>query len=724
MATTVIKSSPTNGPDPSSRSAMSRAFRAIDAVYRFLASLKLAVVSLSTLAAVLAYATFFESWYGAAAVQQWIYMSTGFALLLAFLGANILCAALIRFPWKKRQTGFVVTHAGLLTLLAGSWYSLQHADEGQLGMLEGDVSSKLVRVDHPVVRIRELDAHTRQPVRESTIPFQPGSFAWDQGTPRPRWLVTRLFHKATLGLFDAPQREDHSEVLSSPGDPFQLIAKVHLPASMPKKVRVAAPDGAPMAKIHAHFKAPGKAEHSEIFDDESGGPWFKLEKRLYRNAKNVNPALFAFTYADRPEMVEDFLSPPQGTGPEGAARFRYRDKTGAERKFDWPLDGQAGKSITLADSDLTVTFVKLAQIPTRSRADQNLYEMLGEPFIPVAHFQVRKGEGSEEVAHYGWASLPMVPNVITTDETKAGAPKSALLRVDVFIPPDLDAKTSGRFGQVEVMGTPDGSSYYRVFGRGKEGKSEIRSSGRVKPGEEIIAFGGVPNMPMTITFEVEEYLPSGVEKDVCIPMVLPQGKMGEGIPATLVEMTVDGHKEEFWIRRSASLDPIYQPVTFPGGAYEIAYDTDRKDLGFQLKLDDFEVGFDPGTEKASSFASQVRLTDEAMGIRDKPVTISMNEPLTHRQWTFYQSRYERVLDPRTRDESGQFKSVFQVGSDAGRGIKMLGCILIVAGAFFQFYMRAGIFTDGGKRERARAAARANPGGATAAAPEPETDDPL
>ncbi len=694
MATTVIKSSPTDGPAPSPRRATSRAFNAIDAVYRFLASLKLAVVSLSTLAAVLAYATFFESWYGAAAVQQWIYMSTGFALLLAFLGANILCAALIRYPWKKRQTGFVITHAGLLTLLAGSWYSLQHADEGQLGMLEGDVSGQMVRVDKPVIRIRELDAHTREPVRESTIPFEPGSFAWGQGTPRPRWLVTRLFHKATLGLLDGPRREDQSEVLSSPGDPFQLVAKVHLPASMPTIDHVAAPDGVPMAKIHAHFKAPGKAEHSEIFGEESGGPWFKLEKRLYRNAKNVSPALFAFTYADRPEMVEDFLAPPKATGSEGAARIRYRDKAGAERKYDWPLEGQTGKSITLPDSDLTAKFVKVAQIPT---SETGLARMLGEPLIPVAHFQIRKGDGPEEVDHYGWASMPMVPNVITSD-----GPKSELVRIDYSIFPVLDPKTNGRFGQVEVMGTPDGTSYYRVFGRGKEGNTEIRSSGRVKPGEEIIAFGGAPNMPMTITFEVE------------------------GIPATLVEMTVDGHKEEFWIRRSASLDPVYQPLTFPAGAYEIAYDTDRKELGFQLKLDDFEVGFDPGTEKASSFASQVRLTDEAMGIRDKPVTISMNEPLTHRQWTFYQSRYERVMDPRTRRESGQFKSVFQVGSDAGRGIKMLGCILIVAGAFAQFYMRAGIFTDGGKRERARAAARANPGGGTSVAPtqEPEADEPL
>src|SRR3954469_24606906 len=115
------------GKEPSPSGTPGRVLRSIDAIYRFLASLKLAVFSLSTLAAVLAYATFFESWYGAAASQEWIYRSRGFALLLAFLGANILCAALIRFPWTKRQTGFVITHAGLLTLLAGSFWSLRTA---------------------------------------------------------------------------------------------------------------------------------------------------------------------------------------------------------------------------------------------------------------------------------------------------------------------------------------------------------------------------------------------------------------------------------------------------------------------------------------------------------------------------------------------------------------------------------------------------------------------
>ena len=44
----------------------------------------------------------------------------------------------------------------------------------------------------------------------------------------------------------------------------------------------------------------------------------------------------------------------------------------------------------------------------------------------------------------------------------------------------------------------------------------------------------------------------------------------------------------------------------------------------------------------------------------------MNEPLTHRGYTFYQSSYERERDPRTLRETGRVKSVLQVGSNPGR----------------------------------------------------------
>ena len=190
-ATNKIPPAPQTPSDPEetweSETLGDRIARGVDAIYRFLASLKLAVISISFLAGTLAYATVFESKYGGAAAQEWIYRSPGFAIVLAFLGMNILCAALIRYPWKKRQTGFVVTHVGLLTLLAGSFYSVRTADEGQVGMVEGDVKSELVRSEHPVIRVWEIDPHSRQhaghqaePEGARSTPTSPSAFAsWD-----------------------------------------------------------------------------------------------------------------------------------------------------------------------------------------------------------------------------------------------------------------------------------------------------------------------------------------------------------------------------------------------------------------------------------------------------------------------------------------------------------------------------------------------------------------
>ena len=100
------------------------------------------------------------------------------------------------------------------------------------------------------------------------------------------------------------------------------------------------------------------------------------------------------------------------------------------------------------------------------------------------------------------------------------------------------------------------------------------------------------------------------------------------------------------------------------------------------------------------------LTDEAAGIKDKPVSIYMNHTLDHKGWRFFQSNYSRYIDPKTGRETGEFVSVFQVAKNPAREMIYAGCIIVVLGAFVQFYMRAGIFTDGGERERERAAEKA------------------
>jgi hypothetical protein len=276
-----------------------------------------------------------------------------------------------------------------------------------------------------------------------------------------------------------------------------------------------------------------------------------------------------------------------------------------------------------------------------------------------------------------------------------------------MVSPTLDPKTNGRFGQIDILAGPDDALYYRVFGRGKEGgKGELRGSGPLEKGKPILAFGGGSSMPMTITFQLDEYMRAGIEKRIYEPVVLPKGQMGNGIAACRAEMTVNGETKDVWLSRSENLDPPPSRfLTFGDRAYEIAYDADRRPLGFELKLDDFDMGFEPGTEQPTHYVSQVRLTDSSAGIKAKPYEISMNHPLDHRGFTFYQSNYIRMRDPHTGGFTGQFQSVFQVATNPGRPIIYAGCVLIVAGAFIQFYMRAGIFTDGGKKERERALAK-------------------
>ncbi|MFI5456781.1 MAG: cytochrome c biogenesis protein ResB [Isosphaerales bacterium] len=705
MATATKKVPPVSPPPKRSQervaspSLFDRFARALDVIYRFLASLKLAVFSLGALVATLAYATFFESWYGGGASQEWIYRSTGFAILLAFLGMNILCAALIRFPWKKRQTGFVITHVGLLTLLGGSYSCVRTADEGQVGMLEGDVKSELVRTNHPVIRVREVDPQTLKPMSEFDLPFRPGSFAWGAGTPQPKGVADRALGFVSLGLLGFA--DSYEDVLTSPGSPFRFVVKEFLPASAPAKAHVADVDGAPMARLELQFKGPGMPRAQDAFRSEKDH-WFATDKRFFRVVRSQPPALIAFSHVDRPELVEDFLKPPSGSGASGVARFRYQDKSGRVRTFDWALDGQQGKSVVLPESSLSVTLSEATEFPTSTgRLDQ----ILGDDPIPIAVFKIQSGK-DEPVTHMALANLPMVPNVIPPTDASGRAPPRPLAAIHYMVTPTIDPDTNGRRGQIEILAGPDESLHYRVFGQGKESKGELRSAGHLEKGKPIVAFGGGANMKMTISFQLDQYLPSAIEKQIYEPVVLPKGKMDEGIAACRAEMTVGNQTKEVWLARSLSLDPpAPRFVSFPEATYEVKFDVDRKPLDFELKLDDFEVGFEPGTEQATKFVSQVELSDPSQGIKNQPHTISMNHPLYHRGYTFYQSRYMPEIDPHTDQTTGRFESVFQVAINPARPVIYAGCLMVVLGAFVQFYMRAGIFTDGGKRERERATAK-------------------
>jgi hypothetical protein len=735
--------------DPA-REPSSPILQAFDRIYHFLASLKLAVISLGSLAAVLGYATFFESRHGTSAVQQTIYESPGFAVLLAFLGTNILCAALIRYPWTKRQTGFVITHAGLLVVLLGAWISFKVTDRGQVGLIEGEASSQLVRTDDSAIEIQEIDPKTGQPERQYQLPFRPGPFAWENakravdagrmpegfstlargiavlsgvglaailvfwigtGSTRIGPVVGSTVAALLAVLAMASHRASETyggprvDVLTDEREPFEVKVKEFHPASSPPRYTpVAGRDGVPMIKATLLVKPPRAQREIDVLADPMGTDrqrWLAArDPKFRRAARNVSPAMLTFQYVDAPDKVEDFLALPPKPLEDRQVRFHYRGKDGRGRVYTWLVPEKAGSPFPLPDSDLTVTFLQEGELPVGREGDPHgqIGRTFGDAEIGIILFNVRKGSGPE-VRHVGWANLPMARNVIPSETEGSAEP---LLRIAYYHPPHIgQVALQGRSGQIDVLGTPDGKLYYRAFGR--EG---LRGTpGPLEAGKLVRLVSG-PNQSVAVSLRVDEYLTSGVDKETCEGIDLPANQKDNGIPACLVAMTYKGETQEFWLRRTSPFRQDWEDVEFPnGGHFRVALDHDRKPLDFAVKLVDFDEGKDPGSQQSKSFVSQVLLSDSSRGLSEKPVTISMNRPMSHRNYTFYQSSFIHMTDPATGRRNGEVMSIFQVRYDPVWGIIYSGCLLVVLGTFVQFYMRAGIFTDGGKRERERAAAK-------------------
>ena len=98
----------------------------------------MAATLLGLLILVTGVATYYERDFGRELAAVMIYHSWWFNVIFALLSVNIFGAAAVRYPWKKRQTGFVITHIGLLTIMLGF---AMHGSDRLDGMLEAPAGS-------------------------------------------------------------------------------------------------------------------------------------------------------------------------------------------------------------------------------------------------------------------------------------------------------------------------------------------------------------------------------------------------------------------------------------------------------------------------------------------------------------------------------------------------------------------------------------------------------
>ncbi len=121
--------------------------------------------------------------------------------------------------------------------------------------------------------------------------------------------------------------------------------------------------------------------------------------------------------------------------------------------------------------------------------------------------------------------------------------------------------------------------------------------------------------------------------------------------------------------------PEAQSLTVNGRTYELVMRQRRFYKQFALTLLDFAHDRYAGTDIPKNFSSRVRLVDLDRN-ENREVLISMNDPLRHRGFTFYQSGFDN------NDQT----TILQVVKNPAMLLPYIACGLVAAGLLVQFSM--------------------------------------
>jgi hypothetical protein len=117
-------------------------------------------------------------------------------------------------------------------------------------------------------------------------------------------------------------------------------------------------------------------------------------------------------------------------------------------------------------------------------------------------------------------------------------------------------------------------------------------------------------------------------------------------------------------------------VLVEGRPYDLDLRRRRWRVPFELRLERFVAAFHPGTDRPKEFSSYVTKVEDGA---EQAIHITMNQPLRHRGFTFYQSSYAGPFAPETPGGEPVWQSVFSVVENPADRIPILACVIIGLG---------------------------------------------
>ncbi|MEC9001976.1 MAG: hypothetical protein VX644_01280 [Planctomycetota bacterium] len=619
--------------------------------YEMCASLRLAVILIFSLAGTLAYATFVEAAYGTAAVQFFIYQTWWFNALNAMLAINIFCAAAIRFPWQRHQTGFVITHIGLLTLLFGALIGRFRGIDAQIPIYE-DQSGQYafdgsnLRFD---ISVRDTDADTEDStaVQVHPVPFPCSPFNWDDfnhlfrfrqpddetqlsRVSTPARLGWKMLRSATGMVFKLASKTSPNEVVFDEDD-IKLevvdfysdskeisVPNLKFKMSLPAATKIG-PDGKPV-------KGPVRWVPVELkMDARQIQPQYPLG---LGDSQMLGGGRVIFTMAGSAAHTKAFLA----SGPEGAISPK-------------------GQVVLFVDGSVHLLNVSESLEKGRQPLKNSSFQVEVTEYWNAWKQNENAGADQLQWANDTAITTPQSPVVVVSvfdkDNTQlsqlvffANNPEGNIQDHENEIYGDLwfdfsqlkqqEASRIGAGDRLEFFQSHDHKLYYRYWKRAEKRlvfTQEVPLEGTAETA--VNAF----RMPIAqLKLYVTDFNPADKPGRKTLSLPFDRSKtLVQNRSVAKLRLTVNDQSKEEWVRifvgtpdETPRTDQVLE-VSSQGRTVSVSMPTKAIDIGFRIRLKNFERKLDPGTSQASHFSSWVDFLDRQIQSRIQFYDIKENQ---------------------------------------------------------------------------------------------------
>ena len=598
-----------------------------NSLFKFFASVKLAVVLIAVLIVASIAGTIWESTFDAKVARAYVYGAPWFNLWLLLLVANLTVSALSRWPWKKHHVAFLITHLGIITLLVGSMIGRLWGTEGTITLFKGEPPTNRLLVDQHQLRVRDTDG---------IVKGYSAEFINRPPSPARPWDLGRLASGAQLSIVD------YSTAVEGKLNPKPLER-----------------GGAPGLHFTIATAMMGQRLDSWLLADDGEHGSFNMGLATIELKRGSAPASQPADVAAAPtgeveldESIFAFTKSPE----QQVAKVLKGGSTGAKVLLSQPTNGNKG-AVTITVGDKTWTHDVATHLGQDTPLDGSPWTMRLEGYW--ADFRIENGKPTSV------SDQPNNPAVVVTLRGR-GVP--AAPATDPHAPTDTDSR-AGPQNRLTLFIADDGAITYDLTSR-KGG----RSTGRLDLNAPLTT--GWADWQLIVDQTIlhgEHWMDFNPVTSAAPSVNLPDG--------VRVRIQQDASTIEQWVPAGWQIAIPTSPAPI-----QVAYGWKQEQLPIALELLEFEVQRNEGSDSPAGFKSTVRVTDRDGGTATGQCW--MNNPFSYpgvwwRTWTGL--TYKMSQASWNPENLGQ--STIQILRDPGWLLKWIGSLLICTGIFMLFYLK-------------------------------------